>query len=352
MICTYNKGILTIKDDTREYAYNINTNELINTKTKRQVKSVPMTKNEILHSLDNGTLMMQVFYSNLNDYSKEYLFSQGKAYQVYDKFASIVPDKVKLRNLDTVRNFVNNPPRLKRALQLVSKKVQDGAKSIDLYDIIIQIEREELFSKYPNVPTEIITKRTNLFERYANSPYKDIFVYYFITQRGYLASNMNGLYMSTMIDEYLQHCQIMNKEPIKTSNFLREAIETHVAYENWLKLEKETRWTSIKERYAPRVEFETDDFIVMLPPTAQDLVREGNEMHHCVGGYVDGVANGETLIVYIRKKSEPNKSYITAQINPKDMKLGQYYLAYDRHISEPKDIEFKELYQQFLYGNI
>ena len=36
-------------------------------------------------------------------------------------------------------------------------------------------------------------------------------------------------------------------------------------------------------------------------------------MHHCVGGYVNNVVDGKTIILFIRKEEEPDKPYYTLE---------------------------------------
>ena len=38
-------------------------------------------------------------------------------------------------------------------------------------------------------------------------------------------------------------------------------------------------------------------------------------MHNCVGGYVDSVLNGYSTIIFMRKSSSPDKSFITLELN-------------------------------------
>ena len=342
-------------DGERNYTYNVNDGKLINEKTKRQVKSVPMSKDAIYNALAYGGQQKNLVIMGLahicNWYGKADMFNSQELCQAYDKFASIIPENANVCCIDTIKNIVFGN-QLKLALQIVSEMVKNGENRFDFNDIRYQANLRKLQMEYPQLTAEFVREHYGVLETYAQHKYKDIFMYYYINQKCYALKGNYSISFPSIFDNYIGKCDIMGKEPIKTNNFMRELVETEMAFELWQRLDRETRWDGIKERYAQKVEFETDDFIVMLPPTAQDLVREGNEMHHCVGGYVDRIASGETLIVYVRKKSEPNKSYITAQINPRNMKLGQYYLAYDRTITEPKDIKFKELYQQFLYGNI
>ena len=56
-----------------------------------------------------------------------------------------------------------------------------------------------------------------------------------------------------------------------------------------------------------------DKLLLVVPESATDLKNEGAALHHCVGTYVDRVAKGETLILFIRKKDKPTEPYYTME---------------------------------------
>ena len=59
-------------------------------------------------------------------------------------------------------------------------------------------------------------------------------------------------------------------------------------------------------------ELSNDTFVTVIPKTLQDFTDEGNMQHNCVGHfYHHSIAQGENLVYFIRKKSNPNHSYIT-----------------------------------------
>lgn len=56
------------------------------------------------------------------------------------------------------------------------------------------------------------------------------------------------------------------------------------------------------------------EYCVILPEDAQDLIREGGKLNHCVGSYVKSVANGERMIAFMRKKSNIENPLITIDV--------------------------------------
>ncbi|ACA57298.1 hypothetical protein FDC45_09210 [Clostridium botulinum] len=57
------------------------------------------------------------------------------------------------------------------------------------------------------------------------------------------------------------------------------------------------------------------DYIILVASSANELIKEGQELHHCVGGtYKRKMANGETNILFLRKKDDPHKSFYTIEV--------------------------------------
>ena len=146
---------------------------------------------------------------------------------------------------------------------------------------------------------------------------------------------------------YFEYCKAMNKKPEKVNNFMREFCETKQLYEL-----KKTEFDNIRmsnnyAKHSKAWEFTHGDYVVMIPKTAQDIVREGELMHHCVGGYVNRVITNDCYICFIRHKDKPNIPYITCQVYING-EIGQYFLAYDQYIRSQEDREFYEAFQNYL----
>lgn len=55
-----------------------------------------------------------------------------------------------------------------------------------------------------------------------------------------------------------------------------------------------------------------DTYTIIVPKTMEEFTDEGRQQNNCVGNYYHGEMVGNTQIIYfIRRKSNPNKSYIT-----------------------------------------
>ena len=56
-----------------------------------------------------------------------------------------------------------------------------------------------------------------------------------------------------------------------------------------------------------------EGMFIRLPAQLDELKREGEVLHHCVGTYVDRVEKGETMIFFIRQESDPDKPFFTLE---------------------------------------
>lgn len=59
--------------------------------------------------------------------------------------------------------------------------------------------------------------------------------------------------------------------------------------------------------------WEHDGLLIRLPVDGAELIAEGKFLHHCVGGYVDRMANGKTTILLIRRLSDPDTPFYTLE---------------------------------------
>ena len=97
-----------------------------------------------------------------------------------------------------------------------------------------------------------------------------------------------------------------------------------------------------RERY----NFSDGGLIARVAASAEELIAEGNALHHCVGTYVDKYANGKCTIVLIRKQSEPNKPYYTMELSPRG---GIVQVRGSHNCGMTKDVEaFVEAYKDYL----
>ena len=53
---------------------------------------------------------------------------------------------------------------------------------------------------------------------------------------------------------------------------------------------------------------------VIIPVSSQEIVKEGQTLHHCVGGYAARHIEGKTTILFIRRRRTPGRSFLTVEL--------------------------------------
>ena len=84
--------------------------------------------------------------------------------------------------------------------------------------------------------------------------------------------------------------------------------------------------------FARKAVLSNEELQIVCPKRANDLVDEGKALHHCVGSYIDKVAEGRCLIVFVRRVEEPKKPYVTVEVC--DGKIAQIH---GDHNSKPTE---------------
>lgn len=156
--------------------------------------------------------------------------------------------------------------------------------------------------------------------------------------------------MFDKIASYLKLCKDMEVKPEK---------------ENMLQLYVNLRRTYITNRKAfdakalknwynkfPMLQFEDDTFTVVIPQTREDFINEANAQNNCVYSYYfEPVTKNETLVVFIRYKNNPNKSYITCEISPVNGTIRQYLTVNNNSVKDCFANSFKAKYMSHLSDN-
>jgi len=101
------------------------------------------------------------------------------------------------------------------------------------------------------------------------------------------------------------------------------------------------------------------DYFIKLPQTYYEVLDEASQLGHCVGGYTERIAKGETTVLLLRNKKSPNKSLGTMELKYNNhtrtwsitQAKGKYnsnlpieVIAYIIQYATLKDITIKEQY--------
>lgn len=88
-------------------------------------------------------------------------------------------------------------------------------------------------------------------------------------------------------------------------------------------------------------EYTGKDYAVIVPSRIEEIMDEGEKLHHCVGSsdrYWERIERRESYVLFLRKVSKPEVSYYTLEIEP-DGTVRQKRTLYDRQSEDIKDAE-------------
>lgn len=82
-----------------------------------------------------------------------------------------------------------------------------------------------------------------------------------------------------------------------------------------------------------KYQYKTSKYIIKIPDSLQEIIEEGQSLHHCVGTYIDSVAKGWTTILFIREVGKEDISFYTMEV--KGTEVIQYRGAYNNRHNNP-----------------
>ncbi|EAD1273247.1 PcfJ protein, partial [Listeria monocytogenes] len=119
---------------------------------------------------------------------------------------------------------------------------------------------------------------------------------------------------------------------------IRKAHDDLVSVIGKLERELEEKEYEKRQKSLQKYEQEIDEFMFLVPKDLQEIVNEGNALHHCVGGkhYLDNHTKGNTNIIFIRQKEKVEKPYFTLEY--KNQHVAQVQGKYNRE-TVPNDLQ-------------
>jgi len=90
--------------------------------------------------------------------------------------------------------------------------------------------------------------------------------------------------------------------------------------------ERDLAILKMAKRYVRLEKRRTRTFMAQIPRNEAEFVREGKHLHNCLGeSYATKMANGETVLVWIRRAEAPKKAFVAVEFEPKTRKVLQCY---------------------------
>jgi hypothetical protein len=84
--------------------------------------------------------------------------------------------------------------------------------------------------------------------------------------------------------------------------------------------------------------------LTMIPPkTAEEIVREGHALHHCVGTYAERVAKEECIILFLRRADAADEPFVTVELRGGEVTQAR---GRNNRVPTPEVMKYLELWEK------
>lgn len=211
------------------------------------------------------------------------------------------PDSAKISE---VLGYDYNKLKAKFRLGEISIAYLEHIRSLELYGIEVSEENADIIARLDNNATKILSldKPKKIFKYLRNQRKKN-----HSTARDYA--------------DYIGECEKLGydlKEPAVL--YPTDLGTAHRHTSGLVKIENShVVEQSIKDKYEQlhkACEWSNDKYAIVMPKSAEEIINEGAILNHCVGSYCERVANGKSIILFLRKIDDLDKPFYTLEIRP------------------------------------
>ena len=145
--------------------------------------------------------------------------------------------------------------------------------------------------------------------------------------------------------DYLQECEQLHLDlHDKEILFPKDLTAAHNRTMEQVKFERNK---ADQEKFQKAVEklekfaWSEGEFFIRPAREQMELTAEGKALHHCVGGYIKRMAEGETAIFFLRKANEPDKPFYTLELQKQRVIQcrTEHNASYDRNTDVKKFVD-------------
>ena len=350
-----------VLDNGKSVKYDLSTGQSIGVRGNLVKTVAPHMRNmsisSIIDSIDdkNYRNFLKYVYSRCSSTIRNFgtLLLESRRFLSYEQYFSSGIENI----IGNVPKFNDCPKKLlslcrERHFPLDSVIIDSYKDSPDFFNLLCSLNFISLTDK--NI-YEIAKKRISHFNYLSRKNTVESF-YYMAKEYGYTFKSFleyidrlityEALSISEIYNNLRDYLRMSSEISNKFDKYPKNLLTTHqITVRNYERIKQEIDEQKFKETVNPKLGFKTGDYVILYPESSQDIKDEAVQQHNCVASYIDRVINRQCNIVFLRKKDNPEKSYITVELI--DGKVVQAYRAYNQEIgSEDKDVLNK--YEEYL----
>lgn len=127
---------------------------------------------------------------------------------------------------------------------------------------------------------------------------------------------------AAVVAEYRDYLEMCRKQKYDMTNsfvlFPENLQKSHDKVQHSIELKENAKqrraFRLAYKRIMSSLDYEKYGLKIVYPETPEEIVQEGNALHHCVGSYVERVAAKECIIVFLRAVNDPEKPFYTIEV--------------------------------------
>ncbi len=160
----------------------------------------------------------------------------------------------------------------------------------------------------------------------------------------------NHMSLSTVLQYYKDYLDMAEERGADITDDIIRAnarmVEFHMAYLEEQNRKKDKTYAKKMEKKFPNIrkdyernkmlmDWEDEQYVILVPRNTEDIITEGRCQHHCVAAsetYFDRMNKRESFILFLRRKEQEQTPWYTLEVALKDgtVSVIQKYAAYDR----------------------
>lgn len=254
-----------------------------------------------LLNLTGGYTQDELFGPNLN-----------KKATTVDKWLGL--NKYQITRLISEQNF-NDAYATRKRVAIFRKLAGENASSLDNHTSDIYIDNldalESLTTNYLCDP-ELIPWATQILRKIVKSTQVSHNIELLIdTMRAWRSLNWPR---PTLPNISISELQRLHDLYTAMSNEQFRQRQAMYAEETRKQEERRRKDNKLKLEFRQQLNYEDENYLIRLPVDGDEIQQEGLTLHHCVGGYAYSHESGATTIMFLRKKSEPDKPFYTIEV--------------------------------------
>ena len=133
--------------------------------------------------------------------------------------------------------------------------------------------------------------------------------------------------LAALLTEYCDYIRMCEKVKYDMKNdfvlFPKDIQKAHDRVSRQIKLKADAKlrrdFKIAYQRITNQLDFEQNGMRILYPASPDDIIAEGQALHHCVGGYVDRVAREECIILFLRQTSQLEKPFYTIEVRNQEV---------------------------------